>query len=112
MSRYAFRPRKTFNSDLSYLGKLDPSIIDDIREYIEILLNGDELPKEFNDHKLERKYTGYREFHVRDTPKKGTPSEINDVLVIYRKDDQDLILIAVRTGSHKKLFNSSYRKNK
>lgn len=112
MFRYAFRPRKTFNNDLSYLGKLDPSIIDDIREAVEILLNGDELPKEFKDHQLERKYAGYREFHVRDTPKKGTPSETNDVLVIYKKDAQDLVLIAIRTGSHKKLFGGSYRKNR
>ncbi|WP_251576288.1 type II toxin-antitoxin system YafQ family toxin [Limosilactobacillus agrestimuris] len=112
MPKYSFRPRKTFNNDLNYLGKIDPSIIDDIREPIEILLNGDELPEEYNDHNLKRKYAGYREFHVRDTPKGGTPSETNDVLVIYKKDVQDLILVAVRTGSHSKLFNNSYRKNR
>ena len=40
MSYYSFRPRKTFNADLARLGKLDPSIIDDIHEAIDILLNG------------------------------------------------------------------------
>ena len=56
MSYYSFRPRKTFNADLARLGKLDPSIIDDIHEAIDILLNGDVLPKEYRDHNLQRKY--------------------------------------------------------
>lgn len=112
MPHYFFRPRKTFNADLEYLGRLDPSIIDEIREAIDILLNGDALPKEYKDHGLQRKYTGYREFHVRDTPKGVQPSATNDVLVIYKIDHQDLVLVAVRTGSHSFLFRNSYHKNK
>ncbi|EDX42592.1 addiction module toxin, RelE/StbE family protein [Limosilactobacillus reuteri] len=95
MSYYSFRPRKTFNADLARLGKLDPSIIDDIHEAIDILLNGDALPKEYRDHNLQRKYAGYREFHVRDTPKGAKPTKTNDVLVIYKIDHQDLVLVAV-----------------
>ena len=112
MSYYSFRPRKTFNADLARLGKLDPSIIDDILEAIDILLNGDVLPKEYRDHNLQRKYAGYREFHVRDTPKGAKPTKTNDVLVIYKIDHQDLVLVAVRAGSHNILFNKGYRKNK
>ncbi len=112
MSYYSFRPRKTFNNDLSHLGKLDSSIIDDIREAIDILLKGDQLPKEYKDHELQRKYSGYREFHVRDTPKGTRPSETNDVLVIYKIDHQDLVLVAVKAGTHNLLFRNSYHKNK
>ena len=112
MPSYYFRPRNTFNADLAYLGKLDSSIIDDLRAAIDILLSGDNLPKEYQDHDLHRKYAGSREFHVRDTPRGAKSSEINDVLVIYKIDHQDLILVAVRAGSHSKLFCNSYRKNK
>lgn len=76
------------------MGQLDPSIIDNIAA-IDILRNDDELPEEYNDHELERNYTGYNEFHVRDTPKGFTPTGMNDVVVIYKKDNQDLILIGV-----------------
>lgn len=112
MPHYSFRPRKTINADLAYLGRIDPSIIDDIREAVDILLNGDVLPQEYKDHELQRKYSGYREFHVRDTPKGKRPSETNDVLVIYKIDHQDLVLVAVRTGSHSVLFNNPYHKHK
>lgn len=109
---YQFRPRKTFNQDLMYLGRVDPSIIDDIRAAIEILLSGDKLPAEYNDHQLSRKYAGYREFHLRDTPAGTKASETNDVVVIYKVNDQDLILVAVRAGSHDRLFSGAYRKSK
>lgn len=112
MFHYSFRPRKTFNADLTHLGKLDPSIIDDVHAAIDILLSGDDLPREYKDHPLQRKYAGYRGFHVRDTPKGVKPSETNDVLVIYKIDHQDLVLIAVRAGSHNILFSNSYRKSK
>lgn len=110
--KYNFRPRATFERGLRYLGKLDPTIIDEVQEAIQILLNGDQLDDIYQDHELKRKYTGYREFHLRDTPKGKQPNDINDVLVVYKIKDQDLVLIAVDIGSHKKLFNGRYRKKK
>ncbi|CCK83675.1 Putative uncharacterized protein [Lactobacillus equicursoris 66c] len=107
-----FKPRQTFDYDLRRLARIDRTIVSEIREAIEILLDGQELPKEFNDHALTRKYEGYREFHLRDTPKGKQPSELNDVVVIYTVDDQNLTLIAVRAGAHSELFSGSNNSRK
>ena len=112
MATYNYRPRPSFERDLSRLGRLDPTIIDDIAEAIDILRSGDNLPEEYRDHELKRKYDGYNEFHVRDTPEGQQPTDTNDVVVIYKKDYQDLVVIGVRAGSHKIVFGGAYRKNK
>lgn len=62
--------------------------------------------------KLEGNYTGYREFHLRDTPKGQQPTETNDIVVIYKVNNQDLVLVAVNLGSHKKLFHGRYHKKR
>lgn len=110
--KYQFRPRKSFERNLSYLAKLDNTIIDETRDAVRILLAGDTLSKEYHDHDLEGYYAGYREFHLRDSPKGKQPTKINDIVVIYKIKDQDLILIAVDIGSHTKLFHDRYHKPK
>lgn len=110
--KYKFRPRKSFERSLGYLAKLDDTIVDETRDAIRILLSGDTLSEEYHDHDLTGYYAGYREFHLRDTPKGSQPTEINDVVIIYKIKDQDLILAAVDIGSHLKLFNGRYRKPK
>lgn len=109
---YLFRPRKSFEYNLTHLAQLDPTIIDEAREAINILLSGESLPKEFNDHQLKGNLANYNEFHLRDTPKGQKPTETNDVLIIYKIEDQDLVLVAINIGSHSKLFQGRYRKNR
>lgn len=104
MKKLKFKPRDTFNIDLKRLASLDRTIISEIRSAIDILLEDQELPEEFDDHELHRRMAGYHEFHIRDTPVGKTPSDINDILVIYTIDKDELILIAVRAGSHSRLF--------
>ncbi|TLP98801.1 type II toxin-antitoxin system YafQ family toxin, partial [Pediococcus pentosaceus] len=48
--------------------------------------------------------------------KNKTPSETNDVLVVYTIDKDELVLIGIRVGSHERLFPGQnrakrYRKN-
>ena len=105
-----FKPRKTFENDLSRLSKLDITIIDEIRSAIDLLLENDALPEEYADHALSRKWAGYREFHVGDAIKGETPTDMNDVLVIYRWDLDDLVPVGVRAGSHNRLFDGSNSK--
>ena len=105
MSKLRFRPRATFNADLKRLARLDPTIIDDIRDAIDEILETGTLPKEYGDHPLKRRLAGYREFHVRNTPKGVQPSEVNDVLVIWYVERHDLVAVAVRAGSHERLFH-------
>lgn len=52
---------------------------------------GKPLPGKYKDHGLEREWKGYRECHID-----------NDWLLIYRIEDDRLIL--VRTGTHSDLF--------
>ncbi len=109
---YQFKPRKSFEHNLSKLAQLDFTIVDEAKDAINILLNGDPLPKEFNDHQLVGNLANYREFHLRDTPRGQHPTETNDVLVIYKIENQDLVLVAINIGSHSKLFQGRYRKYK
>jgi mRNA interferase YafQ len=115
MAKLQFRPRATFNADLRRLGRLDSTIIDDVRAAIDELLENGSLTKEYGDHPLKRRLAGYREFHVRDTPHGKQPNDTNDVLVIWYKERNELIAVGVRVGSHDRLFpnqNSSKKYHK
>ncbi|WP_125591286.1 type II toxin-antitoxin system YafQ family toxin [Companilactobacillus jidongensis] len=104
MKKLKFKPRDTFNIDLKRLASLDRTIISEIRSAIDILLEDQKLPEEFDDHELKRRMAGYHEFHIRDTPVGKVPNDVNDILVIYTIDKDELILIAIRAGSHLRLF--------
>ncbi|USS88081.1 type II toxin-antitoxin system YafQ family toxin [Fructilactobacillus hinvesii] len=104
MAKLRFKPRVTFNADLKRLANKDRTIVDEVRSAIDMLLEQHELPAEFNDHNLHRHMAGYREFHLRDTPHGKEPTEINDILVVYTIDQDELVLIGIRVGSHNRLF--------
>lgn len=115
MKKLRFKPRATFNADLKRLASIDKIIINEVREAIDLLLEQQQLPPEFEEHELNRRLAGYNEFHLRDTPEVKEPNEVNDVLVVYRIDEDELVLIGVRVGSHERLFprqnrSKSYRK--
>ena len=65
--------------------------------------------KQIKDHALKGNWRGYREFHLRDTPKNKTPSETNDVLVVYTIDKDELVLTGILVGSHDRLFPGQNR---
>jgi len=112
MKKLLFKPRLSFNADLKRLAIIDVNLIDEVRSAIDILLEDRQLPKEFNDHALVRRMAGYREFHLRDTPQNQQADESNDILVIYRIDEDELILIGVRVGSHQRLFADQNKSKK
>jgi len=60
---------------------------------IELLANRSPLPPKYKDHALTGDYTGCRECHI-------TP----DWLLVYRINDEELILILTRNGTHSDLF--------
>lgn len=112
MEKLKFRPRVTFNADLKRLGCLDPTIVDEVRAAIEMLLETGTLPDEYGNHSLQRRLAGYREFHAHDTPQGELPSDINDVLVIWYRERNDLVAVGVRIGSHERLFPHQNRSKK
>jgi mRNA interferase YafQ len=69
---------------------LDMDLLDDV---IQQLIEGKALDQKFDDHALVGNYEGFRECHIQ-----------NDWLLIYAKDNNQLILAVMRTGSHSDLF--------
>ena len=83
---------KQFKKDLKLAIKrgLDISLLDDV---VEKLANDIALPVKNKDHELSGKYRGFRECHIQP-----------DWLLIYRIEDDNLMLFLSRTGSHSNLF--------
>ena len=67
--------------------------IDLLDNAIRILASGQALPESYNDHSLSGNWQGYRECHIQP-----------DWLLIYCIENNDLILVLTRTGTHSDLF--------
>lgn len=67
--------------------------IDLLDEIIRALSRGKTLPEKNKDHSLSGNWTGHRECHIQP-----------DWLLIYRIDDDVLVLTLARTGTHSDLF--------
>lgn len=67
--------------------------LDKLFEVINILANGEKLDTKFKDHDLSGSYKGTRECHIEP-----------DWLLIYEIDNNALILMLYRLGTHSELF--------
>lgn len=65
-----------------------------LKEVVENLANGEKLADKYRDHALTGNWVGFRECHVQ-----------SDWLIIYRLENDVLVLTLVRTGTHSDLFN-------
>jgi len=65
-----------------------------LKEVVEILIKGEELPAKYKDHSLIGNYANTHECHIQP-----------DWLLIYRIDVEQNVLDLVRTGSHSELFD-------
>lgn len=65
-----------------------------LEEVIDSLLKELPLARQYHDHELKGKYSGFRECHI-----------LPDWLLIYAKDKEKLLLTASRTGTHSDLFS-------
>jgi len=62
---------------------------------VDLLIDGGPMPPNYRDHALKGNYKGYRECHVDGE---------GDWLLIYKKIDDNLILVLTATGTHADLF--------
>lgn len=92
-SKYTVKPTLQFKKDYKLAMKrgLDISLLEDI---IAKLALGESLPEKNRDHALNGNWNGYRECHI-----------LPDWLLIYKLEDNVLILTLARTGTHSNLFN-------
>lgn len=64
-----------------------------LEEVIAALAMGEMLPEKYRDHALTGSWVGHRECHV-----------LPDWLLVYRIEDEVLVLTLTRTGTHSDLF--------
>lgn len=60
-----------------------------LEKIVELLANEVPLPEQFKDHNLSGNYNGFRECHVAP-----------DWLLVYQVNNNELVLVLSRTGSH------------
>jgi len=87
-----FKTTAKYRKDIKHIKKQGKSL-NLLDAVIEMLLNGNQLPPQYNDHALKGNYVGHRECHIAP-----------DWLLIYAINKNELILTATRTGSHSELF--------
>ena len=87
---YRFKPSSKFRKQYKRLNQKDKEIT---RKIINRLLNNEILEAKYKDHKLVGKYAGFRECHIKP-----------DLLLIYKKENNALILVCIAIGSHSDLF--------
>ena len=81
-----------FKKDLKTISKRNYNL-DLLDEVVSTLAEQKPLPEKNKDHPLTGYYIGFRECHIQP-----------DWLLIYRVENEDLILFLSRTGTHSDLF--------
>ena len=90
MAKYTIIYTKSYKKSLK---KLDSVTVGMVGEVIDMLARGEVLAPRYKDHQLKGHYRHFRECHIKP-----------DLLLIYKKDDDTLILQAINVGSHSEVF--------
>jgi len=92
MTKYTIKPTTQFKKDFK-LAKRRNLNLDLLKEIITKLANGEPLEDKHKDHALSGDWAGHRECHI-----------LPNWLLIYRIEDDVLVLTLSRTGTHSDLF--------
>ena len=86
------QPTTQFIKDRKHALKrgLPLNLLDDV---LQVLMEEKPLDPKYRDHALLGRYRGFRECHI-----------LSDWLLIYSIDNEVLVLVASRTGTHSDLF--------
>ena len=91
-TKYTVKPTTQFKKDFKLAMKRGLKI-ELLEEVIAAFAMGEALPEKHKDHALTGNWFGHRECHV-----------LPDWLLIYRIEDEVLVLTFARTGTHSDLF--------
>lgn len=91
-TKYIVKPTTQFKKDFKLAMKRSMKI-ELLEEVIAMLAMGETLPDKHKDHALTGNWMGHRECHI-----------LPDWLLIYRIEDEVLVLTLARTGTHSDLF--------
>lgn len=92
-TKYEVRLSAQFKRDLK-LARKQGKNVDKLYDVIGMLAMGEKLDARHRDHNLSGRYEGYRECHVEP-----------DWLLVYKLEDDVLILLLYRISTHSELFN-------
>ena len=92
---YLIRKTKTFEKSFKKIKNsvIKKSVLEDLGFVIDCIASGKNLPLIYKDHKLSGEFAVLRECHIK-----------GDLLLIYKIEKENLILILVDIGSHSQLF--------
>ena len=91
-TKYIVKPTTQFKKDFKLAMKRSMKI-ELLEGVIAMLAMGETLPDKHKDHALTGNWVGHRECHI-----------LPDWLLIYRIEDEVLVLTLARTGTHSDLF--------
>ena len=91
-TKYIVKPTTQFKKDFRLAMKRSMKI-ELLEEVIAMLAMGETLPDKHKDHALTGNWVGHRECHI-----------LPDWLLIYRIEDEVLVLTLASTGTHSDLF--------
>lgn len=91
-TKYTVKPTTQFRKDYKLAMKRGRKIglLEDV---ITVLAMGEPLPEKYKDHALSGNWVGHRECHI-----------LPDWLLVYRIENDVLVLTLTRTGTHSDLF--------
>ena len=92
MNKYTIKVTGIFKKDLKQIEKWGYNI-KKLNDIVEILASGNKLHEKYKDHNLTGNYKGYRECHIEP-----------DWLLVYKIENNILVLTLSRTGTHSDLF--------
>lgn len=93
MTRYEIKNTTQFKKDYKLVRRRGLNM-DLLKDVVTRLANGEPLDPRHKDHPLSGEWSGHRECHIQP-----------DWLLIYRYENDILVLALTRTGTHSDLFN-------
>ena len=90
---YEIRSTKTYRKSYKRVSQYKDFDSGTLEAVIDILQSDKTLPQKYRDHQLSGTLKEYRECHIK-----------SDILLVYQKYDDVLILLLVDIGSHSSLF--------
>ena len=91
--KYNLRITNRFKKHLKQIAKRNIDLVRKINDVVNSLQKGETLEAKFKDHALVGNWAGHRECHI-----------LPDLLLIYKIEENILILELVDTGTHADLF--------
>ncbi|MBU4375568.1 type II toxin-antitoxin system YafQ family toxin [Patescibacteria group bacterium] len=90
---YSLKYSKVFKKDLKKIAKQDKSAINELKKVLGLLILDKQLDQKYKNHCLKGEFKKCFECHIK-----------SDVLLIYKIEKQELIILLLRIGSHSNLF--------